>query len=216
MKEAILRQQLAEKAQATVSLGLNQGTSGNLSARIGDHLLITPSGVPFDALSPDAIVSMPLDGEGVWKGSLKPSSEWRFHLDIMNARGDVGAIIHTHSTYATVHAILRRPIKAIHYMIAALGACEITCTDYAPYGTKELSRLAIAGLGNAHAVLLGNHGMIVTGTDLNEALSRAVELETLAKQSYLASMAGAPVILPDDEITLTIERFKSYGLKAQD
>jgi L-fuculose-phosphate aldolase len=100
-------------------------------------------------------------------------------------------------------------------MIAALGGSEILCTDYAPYGTPELSELAVEGLGLRHAVLLGNHGMIVTGGDLEEALSRAVELETLAKQSYLASLAGTPVLLPEDEIQRTIERFKSYGRNAQ-
>ena len=215
MTEDDLRQQLIEYAQATIAQGLTQGTSGNLSVRCGETMFITPSGVPFEKLEAAMIAHMPLDGEGAWLGPLKPSSEWRFHLDIMKARADVKAIIHAHSTYCTVHSILRRPIRAVHYMIAALGSSEILCTDYAPFGTPELSKLAIEGLGTSHAVLLGNHGMIVTGGDLAEALSRANELETLAKQSYLASLAGTPVILPDEEIRRTIERFKSYGRNAQ-
>ena len=215
MTENDLRQQLIDHARATVTMGLTQGTSGNVSARCEGAMLITPSGVPFEKLEPAMIARMPLDGDGAWQGPLKPSSEWRFHLDILKARADVQAIIHAHSTYCTVHSILHRPIRAVHYMIAALGGSEILCTDYAPYGTPELSELAVAGLGARHAVLLGNHGMIVTGSDVEEALSRAVELETLAKQSYLASLAGAPVILPDDEIERIIERFKTYGRNAQ-
>jgi L-fuculose-phosphate aldolase len=215
MIEDDLRQKLIDHARSTITLGLTQGTSGNLSARCGGAMLITPSGVPFEKLEPPMIARMPIDGDGAWQGPCKPSSEWRFHLDIMKARPDVQAIIHAHSTYCTVHSILRRPIRAVHYMIAALGGSEILCTDYAPYGTPELSELAVEGLGLRHAVLLGNHGMIVTGGDLEEALSRAVELETLAKQSYLASLAGTPVLLPEDEIQRTIERFKSYGRNAQ-
>jgi L-fuculose-phosphate aldolase len=215
MTEDELRQQLIDHARSTLAQGLTQGTSGNLSVRCGDAVLITPSGVPFEQLEPAMIARMPIDGDGASLGPLKPSSEWRFHLDIMKARADVKAVIHTHATYCTVHSIQRRPIRAVHYMIAALGGSEILCTDYAPYGTAELSQLAVDGLGHRHAVLLGNHGMIVTGSDLPEALSHAIELETLAKQSYLASLAGTPVILPEDEIQRTIERFKSYGRKAQ-
>jgi L-fuculose-phosphate aldolase len=216
MSDLLQRTLLIKHARALISKGLTQGTSGNLSLREGDAMLITPSGVPYEELEPSSIARMALNGDGAWEGPLKPSSEWRFHLDILRARPDVNAIVHAHSTYATVHAILRRPIRAVHYMIAAFGGAEIACTDYAPYGTPELSALAIEGLGQKHGVLLGNHGMIVTGSDLEEAMTRAVELETLAQQSYLASLAGTPVILPDEEVMRTVERFKTYGRKAQD
>ena len=211
-----LRQDLIAQARSLTALGLSQGTSGNLSARVGEAMLITPSGVPYEALTPASLAHMPLDGAGAFAGPLKPSSEWRFHLDIFRARPDVGAIVHAHSTYATVLSILRRPIKAVHYMIAALGGPEIACTDYAPFGTQALSDLVIAGLGPRHGVLLGNHGMIATGADLAQAMHRAVELETLARQSYLAGLAGTPVILPDDEIMRCVERFKTYGPNAGD
>lgn len=178
-------------------------------------MLITPSGVAYEALTPASLALMPLDGGGAFEGPLKPSSEWRFHLDILRARPDVGAVVHAHSTYATVLSILRRPIKAVHYMIAAFGGPEIACTDYAPFGTQELSELVVEGLGPRHGVLLGNHGMIATGATLEQAMHRAVELETLARQSYLAGLAGTPVILPDDEIMRCVERFKSYGPQAQ-
>ena len=214
MSERSLRNQIITQARALNSQRLSQGSSGNISARSGEDMLITPSGVPYDTLKPAAIARMPLAGGGSWSGPLKPSSEWRFHLDILRARPDVGAIVHAHSPYATVLSILRRPIRAVHYMIAAFGGPKIACTDYAAFGTQELSDLAIAGLGMRHGVLLGNHGMIVTGNDLDLAMWRAVELETLAQQEYLATLAGTPVILPDDEIARCIERFKSYGPRA--
>ena len=211
MQNDELRREIIRHARSLNSLGLSEGTSGNISARAGSAMLITPSGVAYQDLEPASVAQMPLDGAGVWEGPMKPSSEWRFHLDILNARPDVGAIVHAHSTYATVHSILHRPIRAVHYMIASFGGDEIACTAYAPFGTSELSELALAGLGERHGVLLGNHGMIVTGKDLGQAMWRAVELETLAKQSYLAGLAGTPVILSGEEISRTIERFKSYA-----
>ncbi len=131
------------------------------------------------------IASMPLDGEyGSWSGPLPPSSEWRIHLDIFKARPDAGALIHTHSLFATTLSMLRKPIPAAHYMIAAFGGPTIRCTDYAPFGTQDLSDLAVAGLEERTGVLLGSHGMVVMGATLDEAMWRAVELETLAKMYY--------------------------------
>jgi L-fuculose-phosphate aldolase len=124
--------------------------------------------------------------------------------------------VHTHATYCTVFSMLREEIPAAHYMIAAFGGPSIRCTDYAPYGTQALCDLALEGLRDRDAVLLGSHGMIVLGRDLKEAVWRAVELETLAKQVYLARAIGKPVILDDDEIMRTVERFKRYGQRAQD
>ena len=192
--------------------GLSDGTSGNISARLDASLLITPSAIPYDALRPELLATMPLNGEyGAWAGRLKPSSEWRFHLDIMRARPDVGAIVHSHPPYCTTLAELNRPILAAHYMIAAFGGPVIECVRYAPYGTKELSDLALAGLGPRHAVLLGNHGAIVVGPDLETAMARALQLEQLARLYYLAICVGRPAILADEEIARIVERFKSYG-----
>jgi len=214
MKESDLRQGLISRCRDLEKFGLNQGTAGNLSVRHGDVMLITPSAVPYDLLTPDMIASMPVNGEyGAWSGPLPPSSEWRIHLDILRARPDAGALIHTHSLYATTLSMLRKPIPAAHYMIAAFGGPTIRCTDYAPFGTPELSELALAGLEGRTGVLLGSHGMVVTGTTLDEAMWRAVELETLAKMYYLASSIGTPAILGDDEIARIVERFKTYGYK---
>jgi L-fuculose-phosphate aldolase len=213
-KEKALRQSLVTLCRDLEKHGLNQGTAGNLSVRLGDTMLITPSAVPYDLLKPAMIASMPLDKDyGTWAGPLAPSSEWRIHLDIMLARPDVGALIHTHSLYATTLSMLRKPIPAAHYMIATFGGPTIRCTDYAPFGTKELSDLAVAGLHERTGVLLGSHGMVVTGATLDEAMWRAVELETIAKMYYLASSIGTPAILDDDEIGRIVERFKTYGYK---
>lgn len=214
-QEKSLRRALIAKALDMNRLGLNQGTSGNLSARLDEAMLITPTATPYDRLKPRMIARMDLDGGEVWKGPLKPSSEWRFHRDIYLARAEAGAVVHAHSTYATALSMLRRPIPAVHYMIAAFGGPDIRCADYAPYGTPELSALAVEGLRDRNGVLLGNHGMIVIGRDLDEAMWRAVELETLAKQFWIASLAGAPVVLPDEEIARTVERFRGYGLKPE-
>jgi L-fuculose-phosphate aldolase len=214
--ESAVRQAVVETAQELARQGLNRGTSGNVSARVGSAMLVTPSGVLPADLRPGTLARMPLDGSGHWDGPLKPSSEWRFHHDILRARPETGAVIHTHATHCTVFAMLRQPIPAAHYMIAAFGGPDIRCTAYAPYGTQALSDLAVEGLRDRSGVLLGSHGMIVLGRDLREALWRAVELETLAQQVYLARAIGHPVLLDDAEVMRTVERFAGYGQRAQD
>jgi L-fuculose-phosphate aldolase len=212
MKEKDLRVAIIAQCRAMNTSGLNQGTAGNISARLGESLLITPSAIPYGDMRPEMLALMPLGGEyGAWSGRYKPSTEWRFHLDIMRARHDVGAIVHCHPTYATALSMLHKPIAAAHYMIANFGGPNVRCTAYAPYGTKELSDLAVAGLEGRSGVLLGNHGMIATGATLAEAMWRAGELETLARMYYLALAAGRPVVLSDDEVMRIVERFKTYG-----
>ena len=192
--------------------GINQGTSGNISARFGDVLLITPSGVPYEEMSPDDIAAMPIAREyGSWIGPMRPSSEWRFHLDIVRARPEVGAVVHAHSPYATALAICGREIPAMHYMIAAAGGPSVRVAPYATYGTKELSANALAALQGRTCCLLANHGMIATGPTLKRAMWLAVELETLARQYYLTLGIGGPQILSEDEVAHVIERFKDYG-----
>ncbi len=215
--ETELRRGIIEAARQMNAIGLNQGTSGNISARFEDRMLITPSGVPYDELRPKDIAALPLKGKyGAWKGRLKPSTEWRFHLDITKARPEVGAIVHAHSTFATTLACCRKEIPACHYMIAASGGPTIRCADYATYGTKELSRNALAALKGRTCCLLANHGMIATGPDLAKAMWLAVELETIARQYYYTLALGGPVVLPDTEIAQVIERFKDYGPRAKE
>ncbi|SNB74860.1 L-fuculose 1-phosphate aldolase [Arboricoccus pini] len=212
--EKTLRQGIIDACRWMNSSGLNQGTSGNISARFENAMLISPSGIPYDQLHPEDIAKLPFKGAyGAYEGPHKPSSEWRFHLDIMLARPEVGAIVHTHSTYATVLAMAHKEIPACHYMIAASGGPNIRCAGYATYGTKELSELALKALDGRTCCLLANHGMIATGADLEKAKWLAVELETIAKQYYMTLTIGGPVILPDAEIAHVIERFKDYGPK---
>jgi L-fuculose-phosphate aldolase len=217
MKEKELRAAIVAQCRAMNASGLNQNTSGNISARLGEAMLITPSAIPYETMRPEMIVRMPLEGDyGAWTGPYPPSVEWRFHLDIMRARPDVGAIVHCHATCATALSMLHKPIPAAHYMIAAFGGPTVRCTTYAPYGTKELSELAVAGLEARNGVLLGNHGLITVGDTLTQAMWRATELETLARMYILALTIGEPTILAEDEIMRTIERFKTYGQGLED
>lgn len=219
MDELSLRQSIVAHCRGMNASGLNQGTSGNISVRHGDRMLITPSGIPYDTMTPDMIASLPLDGDGAYDGPKKPSVEWPFHLDILKGRPDVGAVVHTHSTFATILAIARRPIPACHYMVAAFGGSDVRVADYARYGTKALSDNILAAMEGRSACLMANHGMIATGPTLEKAMWAAVELETIAKQYYHALLIGGPVILPDEEIAGVLKGFASYGLqdgKAED
>lgn len=215
-EELELRKGIIAACRAMNSLGINQGTSGNISARYSGNMLITPSGVPYEDLKPVDIAVMPIDGKyGSWKGPLNPSSEWRFHLDIMRSRPDVGSVVHTHSTYATTLAICGKEIPAIHYMVAAAGGPSIRVAPYATYGTGDLSEHALKALEGRTCCLLRNHGVIATGANLKRALWLAVEIETLAKQYYLSIAIGDAQILPASEITQVIEKFKNYGPKTK-
>jgi L-fuculose-phosphate aldolase len=175
-------------------------------------MLITPSGVPYEELKPKDIVTTQVSGKGdKWNGALAPSSEWRFHLRILQGRPEVGSVVHTHSTYATTLAICNKPIPAIHYMVAAAGGPNIRVAPYATYGTEELSDLALKAMAGRTCCLLRNHGVIATGSDVRRALWLAVEIETLARQYYLSLALGDAQVLPDTEISQVIEKFKNYG-----
>lgn len=211
--EEELRASIVQACLEMNSSGLNQGTSGNISLRCQNGLLITPSGLPYEQMRPEDVVF--LDREGHPEGRYKPSSEWRFHRDILQARSDVNAVVHAHSPYATILAILGREIPAIHYMIAAAGGPNVRCAPYATFGTEDLSRNAVQALEGRSACLLANHGMIAVGPDLRKALWLAVEIETLARQYHGCLQVGEPVILPDEEIARVVEKFRSYGPEAQ-
>lgn len=215
MNELDTRQSIIDHCRNMNASGLNQGTSGNISVRFGDRMLITPTGIPYDSMTPEMIASLPLNGTGEYEGPNKPSTEWPFHLDIQRSRPDVGAVVHTHSTFATILAITRKPIPACHYMIAAFGGPEIRVADYARYGTSELSKNILEAMEGRSACLMANHGMITTGSNLSRAMWAAVELETIARQYYHSLLIGGPVILPDEEIAAVVEAFSGYGLQHQ-
>lgn len=194
--------------------GLNRGASGNVSLRHGTAMLITPSAVAPADLTPDLVAKIDLAAEdGAFEGPRRPSTEWRFHRDILRARPDVNAVVHTHSPHVTVLAIARRPIPAVHYMIAGFGGPEIRCSGYATFGTEELSRRALAALDGRNGCLLANHGGITVAPTLSRALWLAVEMETLAFQYHQSLLIGGPVILSDAEIAAAAAKFADYGAK---
>jgi L-fuculose-phosphate aldolase len=206
-----LRHDVLTTAQAMHREGLAPGTSGNVSARTRAGFVITPSGAPYDTLSPSDLVELDLDGHVVGPRRLAPSSEWRLHLGVYARRPDVGAIVHTHSRFATTLSCLRRDLPAVHYMIAVAGAARVRCARYATYGTSELADAAADALGEARACLLANHGLVAVGPSLATALRVAREIELVAEEYWRACQLGEPHILPDDEIARVIARFKDYG-----
>jgi L-fuculose-phosphate aldolase len=204
-----LRAEIIEICLAMNRLGINQGTSGNVSARAGDGFLITPSGMPYDQLAPEMIVAMDLDGG--YLGDLRPSSEWRMHFDIYRTRPDAGAVVHTHAVHCTALACLNLGIPAFHYMVAVAGGADIRCADYATFGTRALSENMLRALDGRDACLLANHGMICLAPKLARALWLAGEVETLARQYLAARQLGEPVLLPEAEMRVVLDRFRGYG-----
>lgn len=210
---AELRRKIINTAQKMNALGINQGKSGNVSARADSGFLITPTGIAYDETKPEQIVETEFDGS--FAGDVLPSSEWRFHADIYRSRADVRAIVHTHSTFATTLACLGKNIPAFHYMIAAAGGRTIRCAPYATFGTQALSDHAVAALDGRNACLLAQHGMIAVGTSLEKALALAVEVESLSRMYWQALQLGEPPILNDAEMAIVIEKFRTYGQQGE-
>jgi L-fuculose-phosphate aldolase len=209
MNESELREALAEAAWQSARQGLNPGSSGNLSVRMSDGFLVTPSGLANDTLQAGQMVGVDMQGQS--NGNLKPSSEWRIHRDIYHARPEVNAVVHAHSPYAVSLACLRRDIPPFHYMVAAAGGKDIRCAGYATFGTQALSDNVLAALQDRRACLMANHGLVAVGASLDAALSLALEVEELCAQYWRASLMGEPVLLDDVEMDEVLERFKHYG-----
>lgn len=209
-----LAQSVIDTALTMSRSGLSAGRSGNVSVRDGGRdvarVLITPTGMAYDALVPADVVSMDLEGQ-VPAGSRKPSSEWLFHAAIYAARPDVEAIVHTHSNAATALACVEEGIPAFHYMVAAAGGRDIRCAPYATFGTKALAAHAVAALLDRKACLLAHHGVIACGRSLEKAYDLAVEVETLADQFIRARQLGSVPILSDVEMDNVLQKFQSYG-----
>jgi L-fuculose-phosphate aldolase len=191
--------------------GINQGTAGNLSIRNPMGFLITPTSLPYDRMQPEDLVQMSFDG--TYEGARRPSSEWRFHRDILDSRRDIEVVLHCHSLYATTLAVHHKTIPSFHYMTAVAGGTTIRCARYATFGTQGLSDAAIEALQDRLACLLGQHGQISLGKTLPGALALAIEVETLSRMYVQALTIGEPPILPDDEMQRVIQQMKnmSYG-----
>lgn len=205
-----LRGELVQTARRMSELGLTPGMSGNVSVRAPGGLLVTPSGMPYAELAPADAVEIRADG-ALRPGQRAPSTEWQLHRDLLAARPDAHAIVHTHSLFCTTVACLRRPIPAIHYMVVLAGGDEIPCAEYATFGSPELAASVVRALGAGHACLLANHGMVALGPTLAGALKLAAEVETLAAQYWHAAQLGAPHVLDRDELARVRHRFAGYG-----
>lgn len=205
-----LRDDLVATAKQMAGLGLTPGMSGNVSVRSPQGFLVTPSGMPYGDMTADDVVELKPDGT-VRPGQRTPSTEWQLHRDILGARRDVQAIVHTHSLFSTTISMLRRSIPAVHYMVVLSGSDEIPCAEYATFGSAELALNAVTALRGGSACLLANHGMVALGATLASALRLAAEVETLASQYWHAAQVGTPHVLDHDELTRVRARFAEYG-----
>jgi L-fuculose-phosphate aldolase len=214
-----LRRSIVETARRALSAGLTCGTSGNFSARGGSGVLITPSGIEWETMSPSDIVELDLSGAVTGPRTKRlPSSEWRIHLDLYRTRPEVGAVAHLHPPWATTIACLRKDLPAVHYMIAVAGGATVRCAAYATFGSAELSAAVLAALEDRTACLLANHGLVAVGTDLAAAMWVAGEVEGVAELYWRSLCAGTPVILDEAEMARVRDRFKDYpagGLRQQ-
>lgn len=201
--------QLLQAASNLSALGLNKGTSGNASVRLSDGLLVTPSGVPAEQLSENSMVYMQWDGTA--EAGKKPSSEWRIHRDIFQARPEINAVVHCHSMFATTIACLARDVPPFHYMIAVVGGDTIRCAPYALFGTQALSDMALIALQDRKACLLAHHGMVAVGKDLSQALAIALEVENLCEQYWRLLQLGEPALLSAAQMQEVQAQFKGYG-----
>ncbi len=208
--ESMLQEKLLKTAQKLSELGLNKGTAGNISVRSGDGFLVTPSGMSVEAMMPASMVRMQFDSS--YEQNKIPSSEWRFHRDILASRTDVNAVVHTHSMFATTLACLHKDIPPFHYMIAVVGGDTIRCAPYALFGSQALSDNALSALQERKACLLANHGMIALGRDLDDALAVTVEVENLCEQYWrILQLDANPPILTEQEMREVFQQFKGNG-----
>jgi L-fuculose-phosphate aldolase len=206
------REAVALAARRLEDLGLNVGTAGNVGLRVPGGVLVTPSGIPPHAIDPRDVVLLDERGAVAEGERCVPTSEWRIHVDLLAARPDVHAVVHTHSPELTAVACLRRPLPALHYVVGKMGLPEVPCAGYATYGTPELSDSVQVALGPvALAALMANHGMVALGADLTAAVDLAADLEWLAGVYRRALTMGEPVVLPDAEMSHIIDKFQTYG-----
>ena len=209
MKNIDLRREIIVTCQKMNAMGLNQGTSGNIGVRIEDKYLLTPSGLDYDLMELEDIVEMDFDGG--YSGKRIPSTEWRFHRDILKKRPEVDVVIHTHSMFCTTLAIHGLSIPAVHYIVAAAGGTDIRCAPYVTPTTQALSDVALTALEDRRACLLAHHGMIVIGETLDSTLALLVEVENLAAQYWRALQIGKPPVLNEAQLSEVFEIMKSYG-----
>ncbi len=210
MSAADLRRQLVHVMCAMAERGLNRGTSGNVSARLCAGMLVTPTGVTPDRLTPEAMVEVDADGRTA-AGALKPSSEWRMHHGLYARRPDVNAVVHCHARHATILACAGRPIPPMHYMVAVGGRASIPLAPYATFGTDALADGVAAALDGGFACLMANHGLIVAASSLERALAIAEEVEEQAAVYWGTLAIGGPNLLSEAQMGEVFQQFQGYG-----
>ena len=215
MNNRALRRELVDVARAMNSTGLNQGTSGNLSLRIEGGLLVTPSSLPYEQMEMEDLVAIDFCGHPLVSElavrDRRPSSEWRLHADVLADRPDAMAVFHCHPVHATALACHDRGIPPFHYMTAVAGGDDIRCAPYATFGTAELSANTVRALRDRQACLLGHHGLVSLGRDLDQALKIAVEVETLAEMYLQALQLGEPPLLSRTQMEEVHMQFRGLG-----
>lgn len=214
MDRNVLAQKIIDTCLEMNAIRLNQGTSGNVSSRYSGGMLITPSGIPYEKLTPEMIVYV--DSQGVAEPGKTPSSEWLFHLSCYQARPELNAVIHTHAVNSTAVAIMNHAIPAIHYMVAVTGTDHVPCIPYHTFGSQELASSVFQGIKKSKAVLMQHHGMLAMESCLEKTLWLAGEVETLADLYIKTGGLHSDVpVLSKNEMKRVIEKFKSYGLKTE-
>ncbi|MFF7605061.1 class II aldolase/adducin family protein [Streptomyces parvulus] len=203
--------ELVAAARRTVADGLVVGTSGNVSVRVGDTVLVTPSGVPYDRLAPGDVTGVGLDGRQVL-GTLVPTSELPLHLAVYRADDTARAVVHTHAVHATAVSLLVDELPPVHYMTVALGG-PVRVAPYAAYGTEELARGMLGALGGRTGCLLRNHGTVTYGTSLDQAYDRTAQLEWMCRLWLTASSVPGrtPSLLTSGQLAEAAERLRGYG-----
>lgn len=215
MTVAAIRVAVADAARAMSARGLTTGTSGNVSARTPQGMVVTPSALPYATMRAEDTVHMGLDGS-VIEGRRKPTTESHLHAAIYLARPEVGSIVHTHSTFCTTLSTHRKGIPPFHYMIGVAGGTDIRCADYATFGTPELAAHAVAALEGRAACLLANHGMVALGETPATTIELAAEVETLAELYWRALQIGEPVLLTEEEMADALRGFADYRPHPED
>lgn len=207
--ETSIRAAIVEVNAELERLRMNVCSTGNISVRFDDHMLITPSGCRVGTLEPSHIV--PTRFDGTWSGAFSPSSEWAMHAAVYQKQPRANAVVHCHADHCVALSVFRNPIPAFHYMVQGFGGRDIPCVDYFTFGSQELADAAGNALIDRTACLLANHGLLARGTSLLHALDAAQKLETLAKQYATALAMGTPTLLDDTEIETVLAKYKSYG-----
>lgn len=206
------RRQLISFGQRMARDRLVVGSAGNLSVRAGDIFVMTPSGVNYDEISESSISLLDADGT-VLAGEGRRSSEWPMHRKIYEVTA-AGAVVHTHSPFATAVSAVCAEIPAVHYSVLRLGGPTVPVVPYTTFGSAGLADLSAAALADRTGALLQNHGAVVRGASLAEAYDRALLLEWLAEVYWRALLVGAPRILGAAELDLVTEAARRHRYQA--